>query len=89
MGCFPFANFHFQMGVIVMGFAEDSGPNVVLGRKYCTIVHNVLKFCQKNADWVNQAQLWTFLTYDIHHMKQTRGRAKKGHRHFTSYLKNY
>ena len=23
MGCCPFANHHFQMGVIVMGFAED------------------------------------------------------------------
>ena len=22
MGCFPFANFHFQMGVTVMGFGE-------------------------------------------------------------------
>ena len=27
MGCFPFANFHFQMGVTVMGFAEDFGLN--------------------------------------------------------------
>ena len=25
MGCFPFANFHFQMGVTVMGFAEHLG----------------------------------------------------------------
>ena len=25
MGCFPFANFHFQIGVTVMGFAEHFG----------------------------------------------------------------
>ena len=25
MGCFPFANSRFQMGVTVMGFAEDFG----------------------------------------------------------------
>jgi len=25
MGCFTFANSHFQMGVTVMGFAEDFG----------------------------------------------------------------
>ena len=25
MGCFPFANYHFQMGVTAMGFAEDFG----------------------------------------------------------------
>ena len=25
MGCAPFANHHFQMGVTVMGFAEDLG----------------------------------------------------------------
>ena len=25
MGCSPFANYHFQMGVTVMGFAEDFG----------------------------------------------------------------
>ena len=25
MGCFSFTNYHFQMGVIVMGFAEDFG----------------------------------------------------------------
>ena len=29
MGCIPFANFHFQMGVTVMGFAEDSGHILV------------------------------------------------------------
>ena len=29
MGCIPFANFHFQMGVTVMGFAEDSGLRVI------------------------------------------------------------
>ena len=29
MGCSPFANFHFQMGVTVMGFAEDSGPSPI------------------------------------------------------------
>ena len=27
MGRFLFSNFHFQMGVTVMGFAEDSGLN--------------------------------------------------------------
>ena len=25
MGCFPFSNYHFQMGVTVMGFAEHFG----------------------------------------------------------------
>ena len=35
MGCSPFANSRFQMGVTVMGFAEDFGhyhfpPNLVL-----------------------------------------------------------
>ena len=25
MGCFPFANYHFQMGVTIMGFVEHSG----------------------------------------------------------------
>ena len=25
MGCFPLANYHFQMGVTVMGFAEHFG----------------------------------------------------------------
>ena len=25
MGCFPFTNYHFQTGVTIMGFAEDSG----------------------------------------------------------------
>ena len=28
MGCFPFANSRFQMGVTVMGFAEDFGQCV-------------------------------------------------------------
>ena len=27
MGCFPFANYHFQMGVTVMGFEEHFGKN--------------------------------------------------------------
>jgi len=27
MGCFPFANSRFQMGVTVMGFAEDFGQS--------------------------------------------------------------
>ena len=36
MGCFPFANSRFQMGVTVMGFAEDFG-HCSLGPKvpYC------------------------------------------------------
>ena len=33
MRCFPFANFHFQMGVTVMGFAEDSGQSLLLTRQ--------------------------------------------------------
>ena len=30
MWCIPFANFHFQMGVTVMGFAEDFGPGLLI-----------------------------------------------------------
>ena len=30
MGCIPFANFHFQVGVTVMGFAEHFGHCFVL-----------------------------------------------------------
>ena len=30
MGCFPFANSRFQMGVAEMGFAEDFGHGLFL-----------------------------------------------------------
>ena len=30
MGCFPFANYHFQMGVTVMGFVEHFGQKLVI-----------------------------------------------------------
>ena len=29
MGCSLFSNYHFQMGVTVMGFAEDFGLNLL------------------------------------------------------------
>ena len=36
MGCFPFANSRFQMGVTLMGFAEHFGHKVT-GGKYCNL----------------------------------------------------
>ena len=33
MGCFPFANSHFQMGFTVMGFAEHFGGWIELTKK--------------------------------------------------------
>ena len=33
MRCFPFTNYHFQTGVTVMGFAEDSGLYAAKGSK--------------------------------------------------------
>ena len=37
MGCFPFANYHFQMGVTAMGFAEDFGQCLV-SRHLCSYI---------------------------------------------------
>ena len=34
MGCFPFANSRFQMGVTVMGFAEDFGRSHLTGSHF-------------------------------------------------------
>ena len=36
MGCFPFANSCFQMGVTVMGFAEHFGLWAAQNRFFCT-----------------------------------------------------
>ena len=57
MGCIPFANFHFQMGVTVMGFAEDSGPYLwsivtqisipeLIGETNCWVMNYILFLCK-------------------------------------------
>ena len=40
MGCFPFANSHFQMGATVMGFAEHFGHRLILD-----LLASTLQFC--------------------------------------------
>ena len=49
MGCFPFTNYHFQMGVTVMGFAEDFGHIPVMNHKRfgCTKFTMTLNEIQK------------------------------------------
>ena len=42
MGCSPFGNSRFQMGVTEMGFAEDFGLSVILILTY-------IKFTESNA----------------------------------------
>ena len=41
MGCFPFANFHFQMGVTVMGFAEDSAHSDLKPLNWRILLYNI------------------------------------------------
>ena len=38
MVCFPFTNYHFQMGVTVMGFAEDFGAQSHSLRNECPLI---------------------------------------------------
>ena len=38
MGYFPFTNYYFQMGVTVMGFAEDFGHKFPVNTNFETIV---------------------------------------------------
>ena len=47
MGCFPFANYHFQMGVTVMGFVEHFGPwlqNGALPHPFLPQIKNQIDF---------------------------------------------
>jgi len=41
MGCSPFPNCHFQMGVTAMGFAEHFGPRVL---KMIPVLKSVCQF---------------------------------------------
>ena len=42
MGCYPFANSHFQMGVTVMGFAEHFGHCMTLYIKGVSKIQSVI-----------------------------------------------
>ena len=48
MGCSPFANSRFQMGVTVMGFAEDFG--------LCNDMTQIMKFV-KNHGYCNKLNI--------------------------------
>ena len=48
MECFSFTNFHFQMGVTVMGFAEHFG---LLGTEFMIRTVNVQQIMQYQYDY--------------------------------------
>ena len=56
MGCFLFANYHFQMGVIVMGFAEHFGCS------FCDLKQRVY---QKLLSIATKPQLNVHYTFDV------------------------
>ena len=51
MGCSLFANYHFQMGVTAMGFAEDFGLSVLV--------------CDQNSSTIYPLCLYLMFTYCI------------------------
>ena len=56
MGCFPFAKFHYQMGVTIMGFAEDFGHSAFVNS--IKLLFGGMVFFVNIISWIQHLKPW-------------------------------